>query len=469
MAPNPPPARPRVLVVDDEPEMALVVAQALERRGYEVVQQHAADAAWDLLEREDFAVVVTDLNMRGMNGVELTDRVAKNRPDVPVIVITAFGSLETAIATLRAGAYDFITKPFEIDQLVVAVERGLQNRRLREEVKRLRAEVARSKPSPELLGDSRVMKKVHETIARVAETDATVLVTGESGTGKELVARDIHKRSKRAGGPFVALNCAALPETLLESELFGHVRGAFTDAKTAKRGLFVEASGGTLFLDEIGEMPLGMQAKLLRALEERTVRPVGGTSEMAFDARIVAATNKDIESLVENGRFREDLYYRINVVHVDLPPLRARGNDTLVLAQHFINRYAEPMGKKVTGFGAPAAERLLAYSWPGNVRELQNCIERAIALARFEQLTVEDLPPKVRDYKSSFVVVATEDPTDLVTMEEVERRYIQRVMEAVGQNKTQAAKVLGFDRTTLYRKLERYKLVAPPPGSPARE
>jgi two-component system, NtrC family, response regulator AtoC len=452
-------AAPRILVVDDEPEMATVVEQALTRRGYFAARENSADAAWERLQSDDFDVVITDLNMRGMSGVELTDRIAKNRKDLPVIVITAFGSLETAIATLRAGAYDFITKPFEIDQLVVGVERALQNRVLREEVKRLREEVARSKPTPNLVGDSPSMRKVHDTVARVAETDATVLVTGESGTGKELVARDVHRRSKRAEGPFVAINCAALPETLLESELFGHVKGAFTDAKATKRGLFAEAGGGTLFLDEIGEMPPGMQAKLLRALEEKSVRPVGGTTEIGFDARLVAATNRDVESLVASGKFREDLYYRINVVQVPLPPLRARGNDVLVLAQHFIHRLAEPMGKKVSGFSSAVAERLVSYVWPGNVRELQNCIERAIALARFEELTVEDLPSKVRDYKpASFVVVATEDPTDLVTMEEVEHRYIKRVMEAVGQNKTQAAKILGFDRTTLYRKLDRYKL-----------
>jgi two-component system, NtrC family, response regulator AtoC len=454
-----------ILIVDDEPEMATVVEQALTRRGYKAKQVNSADAAWELLETEDFDVVVTDINMKGMTGVELTDRIAKNRKDTPVIVMTAFGSLETAIATMRAGAFDFITKPFEIDQLTVAVERALQNKALREEVKRLKfeVEVARAKPSAEFVGDSAAMKKVHEVIARVAETDATVLVTGESGSGKELVARDVHRRGKRKDGSFVAINCAALPETLLESELFGHVKGAFTDAKTAKKGLFVEASGGTLFLDEIGEMPQGMQAKLLRALEERSVRPVGGTTETSFDARLVAATNRDLESLVESGRFREDLYYRINVVHIDLPPLRARGNDVLALAQAFINRYSAPMGKQVKGFSTAVGERLLSYAWPGNVRELQNCIERALALARFEELTVEDLPPKVREYKPSFVVVAADDPTDLVTMEEVERRYIQRVMEAVGQNKTQAAKVLGFDRTTLYRKLERYKLAGPEP------
>ncbi len=454
--------RARILVVDDEPEMTRVIEQALTRRGYDLSTRQSAEGAWEALEREDFDVVVTDLNMRGMTGVELTEKVARNRKDLPVIVITAFGSLETAIATMRAGAYDFLTKPFEIDQLVVAVERAISNAELREEVKRLREEVARTKPSPDFVGDSAAMKKVHEVIARVADTDATVLVTGESGSGKELVARDVHKRSRRGTGPFVAINCAALPETLLESELFGHLKGAFTDARSTSRGLFVEASGGTLFLDEIGEMTPGMQAKLLRSLEERAVRPVGGTAEVPFDARLVAATNRDLESLVESGKFREDLYYRINVVHIEVPPLRARGNDVLLLAQQFIHRFAGPLGKNVRGLSDAVAERLLSYAWPGNVRELQNCIERAIALARFEELTVEDLPPKVRDYKpSSFVVVATEDPTDLVTMEEVERRYIQRVLEAVGQNKTQAAKVLGFDRTTLYRKLERYKLGGP--------
>ena len=457
--------RQRILVVDDEPEMTIIIEQALTRRGYDVTQLQSADAAWELLEREDFDVVVTDINMKGMNGVELAERSAQNRRDVPVIVITAFGSLETATAVLRAGAYDFITKPFDIDQLVVSVERAFQNRRLREEVKRLREEVGRSKPTSELMGDSSAMQKVHETIARVADTDATILITGESGTGKELVARALHKRSKRGEGPFIAINCAAMPESLLESELFGHVRGAFTDAKSAKKGLFLDASGGTLFLDEIGEMPAGMQAKLLRALEERTVRAVGASAESPFDARIIAATNRDLESLVEAGRFREDLYYRINVVHLALPPLRARGGDVLALAQQFITRYAEPMGKKVRGFSSVVGERLLAYAWPGNVRELQNCVERALALARFDEVTVEDLPPKVRDYKPSFVVVATEDPTDLVTMEEVERRYIGRVMEAVGQNKTQAAKVLGFDRTTLYRKLERYKLGGASPAA----
>jgi transcriptional regulator with PAS, ATPase and Fis domain len=305
------------------------------------------------------------------------------------------------------------------------------------------------------------MREVWDLIVRVAETDATVLVTGESGTGKELVARAIHDKSGRRNGPFVAINCAAVPEALLESELFGHKKGAFTDAKATRRGLFVEASGGTLFLDELGEMPLGMQAKLLRALEERKVRPVGGDAEVPFDTRIVAATNRDLESRVQDRTFREDLYYRINVVHVTLPPLRSRGHDILTLAQVFITRFAKRHGKAVMGLSPAGAEKLLAYSWPGNVRELANSMERAVALARFAEITVDDLPPKIRDYKQSHVLLTSSDPTELVTLEEVEGRYIQRVMEAVAWNKSVATRVLGIDRSTLYRKLERYKLTPP--------
>jgi len=254
----------------------------------------------------------------------------------------------------------------------------------------------------------------------------------------------------------VAVNCAAVPEPILESELFGHTKGAFTDAKAGRTGLFLQASTGTLFLDEIGEMPLGMQVKLLRALQERKVRPVGGDTEVSFDSRIVAATNRDLESEVESHKFREDLYYRINVVRVPVPPLRARGNDVLLLAQTFIERFALQNAKRVIGLSSPAAEKLLAYEWPGNVRQLQNCMERAVALTQFEQITVDDLPENVRNYRSSRLVVATEDPSELLTMEEVERRYILKVLQTVGGNKTLAAQVLGFDRRTLYRKLERY-------------
>jgi two-component system, NtrC family, response regulator AtoC len=446
----------RILLADDDRDMCRMLESALARKGYEVVSRTAAAEAFELLVAEDFDVVVTDLNMKGMNGLELCERIAQNRPDVPTVVITAFGSLETAVAAIRAGAYDFITKPFEVDVLELTLARAVQHRVLREEVKRLRRAVEAGANSGALQGASDAMKKVYDLLARVAESDASVLITGESGTGKEVVARQIHDRSRRKNGPFVAINCAAMPETLLESELFGHTKGAFTDAKADKQGLFVQASGGTLFLDEIGDMPLGLQPKILRALQERRVRPVGGSAELPFDARVVAATNRDLESAVDERRFREDLFYRINVIHIQLPPLRARGNDVLLLAQHFLETFAAVSNKKVVGLSTAAAEKLLAYHWPGNVRELANSIERAVALTHFERIAVEDLPEKIRDYRQSHVIVASEDGSDLVPMEEVERRYVLRVLEAVAGNKTLAAQILGFDRKTLYRKLERY-------------
>jgi two-component system response regulator HydG len=446
----------RLLVVDDIPDMCAELDRVLSKRGFEVVTRQSADEAFALMATQDFDVVVTDLRMKGMSGIELCDRVVQNRPDVPVIVVTGFGNLETAIATMRAGAFDFLTKPFNAEQLVLSVERAVQHRALGQEIKRLREEVEHTRPLEEMVGTSAPMRGVADLVNRVAETDATVLVTGESGSGKELVARAIHARSRRARGPLVSINCAAMPEALLESELFGHVKGAFTDAKATKRGLFLEASGGTLFLDELGEMPLGMQAKLLRALEERKVRPVGGNAEIEFDARIVTATNRDLESLVEEKRFREDLFYRVNVVHIEVPPLRSRGNDILLLAQMFVERFAERHGKSVKGFTKEVADKLLSYAWPGNVRELQNSMERAVALARFEELTVDDLPPKIRSYVPNRIVFDADDPAELVTIDELEKRYIQRVMEAVSWNKTNATRVLGIDRSTLYRKLERY-------------
>jgi two-component system response regulator HydG len=297
---------------------------------------------------------------------------------------------------------------------------------------------------------------VNDLIERVAKSEAAVLITGESGTGKELVAQAIHRRSRNASGPFIAINCAAMPEALLESELFGHVKGAFTDARNARRGLFLKANGGTLFLDEIGEMPIGMQPKLLRALQERTVRPVGGDSEERYEARIITASNRDLEDEVHERRFREDLFYRINVVRIAVPPLRARGNDVLLLAQHFMKRYATQASKNITGISTPVAAKLLAYGWPGNVRELQNCIERAVTFARFDTLVIDDLPENIRNYRSTNLTIPGVDPREMLTMDEVERRYILRVLKQTRGSKTAAATVLGLDRRTLYRKLERW-------------
>jgi len=450
----------RVLVVDDDASMCDMLVSDLGELGFEVKARTAAPAALEALVASEFDAVVADLNMPGMSGLELCERIVASRPDVPVIVITAFGSIQTAIAAIRSGAYDFVTKPLEVDALGLALERAIQHRRLSDEVRRLRQAVEEGRRFGTLLGTSPAMRRMYELLDRIADSSASVLIAGETGTGKELVARALHERGRRKAGPFVAVDCASLPEPLLESELFGHVRGAFTDAHAARKGLFVQASGGALFLDEIGDLPLALQAKLLRALQTRSVRPVGANDEVPFDVNLIAATNRDLESAVEEGRFREDLYFRINVIHVEMPPLRARGGDVLLLAQHFVDRYAAQAGKRVTGLSPDAAERLLAYVWPGNVRELENCIERAIALTRHETIGLDDLPEKIRGFQRSHVLVAGDDPSELAPLEEVERRYVLRVMEAVGGSKTLAARVLGIGRKTLYRKLEQYKIAA---------
>ncbi len=445
----------RILIIDDDRSMCEVLDAELRQRDFVTTTSNGAEDALRRIAENDFDLVLTDINMHAISGVDLCRQIVESREHLPVVVMTAFGSMDTAIAAIRAGAYDFVTKPFEMDDIALTIERALKHRALREEVKRLRRAVTESQKFDDILGTSQAMLKMYDLIARVAETETTVLITGESGTGKELVAKAIHQRSARREGPFVAINCAAMPENLLESELFGHVKGAFTDARTARPGLFVKANRGTLFLDEIGEMPAGMQAKLLRALQERTARPVGGDQELPFDARIIAATNRDLETEVEEKRFREDLFYRINVVRIHVPPLRARASDVLLLAQHFLQRY-QPNGQpRVVGIKSAAADKLLSYTWPGNVRELQNCLERAVALAQFDQVGVDDLPDRVREFKSSRITIESSNPSELLPMDEVERRYIMRVLEAVGGNKTLAAQVLGFDQRTLYRKLER--------------
>ncbi|HEY0463524.1 MAG TPA: sigma-54 dependent transcriptional regulator [Polyangiaceae bacterium] len=446
----------KVLIVDDDTSMCELLAEGLVQHGYEARWNASPQEALKQLSEHDFDVVLTDINMRDMSGLELCQKATEAHPQLPVIVITAFGSMETAVQAIRAGAYDFITKPFDIDVVAIAIERAVKHSVLTREVQRLQRAVDESRRFDELLGASPAMKEVYDLLERVGESESTVLVSGESGTGKELVARALHRRSKRSAGPFVAINCAAMPEQLLESELFGHTKGAFTDARSARPGLFVQAKGGTIFLDEIGDMPVGLQPKLLRALQERTVRPVGGDTETPIDVRVVAASNRDLETAIEERKFREDLYYRINVIHVELPPLRARGADVLLLATHYLQHFAAQSQKDVRSLDADAAEKLSAYAWPGNVRELANCMERAVALTRNESIGIADLPEKIRSYRTSHVLVAATDPTELVPMEEVEKRYILRVLEAVGGNKTLAAQVLGLDRKTLYRKLDRY-------------
>jgi two-component system response regulator HydG len=417
----------KVFVVDDEREMTDLVQLGLKKRGFTVLAFGSGFDALAALGDHDVDVVVTDLNMRGMTGLEVCQRVVADRPDIPVIMLTAFGSFETAVGAIRAGAYDFVTKPVEIEALAIAIRRAGEHRQLRGEVKRLREAVESTRGRGDLVGASPAMRQVYDLIDQVSTTDATILITGESGTGKEVVARAVHERSRRKEGAFVLVNCSAIPESVFETEL-------------ASR--YQEADTGTLFLDQLGEVAPAAQPKLLRVIQERR------------GPRIIAATNHDLEEMVEDKRFREDLYYRINVIHIPLPPLRARGGDVLLLAQHMLRQYAVVFGKKVVGLSPAAAERLISYEWPGNVRELGNCLERAVALAHFEEIQVEDLPDKIRH--RSRPSLSGHDLPELLTLEEVERRHVVRVLDACHGNRTDAAKMLGLDRKTLYRKLLRW-------------
>jgi DNA-binding NtrC family response regulator len=444
-----------ILVIDDDAALCDLIEEVLNARGHRTWSARNVAAARAVLEREELDVVLTDLNMPGMNGIDFCAELHINRPDLPVVIMTAFGSLETAIAALRAGAYDFVTKPVDFDLLGFCLERALQHRQMQEKIRLLKDQVSLGRTEDTLLGESPALQMVREQIARLADLDTSILISGESGTGKELVARALHRQSRRSRGPFVAINCAALPESLLESELFGHVRGAFTDAREERRGLFAEASGGTLFLDEIGELPLALQPKLLRVIEERKVRPLGGSREVACDVRLLTATHRDLAEAVKEGGFRGDLYYRLNVIQIELPPLRARGNDILLLAQKFIAELAERFGKSVAGLTEPAARCLLVYPWPGNVRELRNVVERAVALAGHDRLTVQDLPEHLQKPEGAAPFPgAPLDPLAMPTLAEMESRYIDQVLGQVGGNRTLAARILGVDRKTLYRKLK---------------
>jgi two-component system response regulator HydG len=443
-------------VVDDDLDTAQLLRDGLRRRGLSVNSVHSAAACLDRLAADTVDVVVTDIYMSDMTGLELCEQVRQRYPDVLAIVITGQSTLDNAIGAMRAGAYDFIVKPVKLDTLAVAVGRALGHLLLLRELRQLRT-VVEGDPIDGIAGGSPAIRETIEMVRRVADSDATVLITGESGTGKELVARAVHQLSPRRAEPFVAVNCAAVPAPLLESELFGHVRGAFTDAKNSRSGLFAQAGSGTIFLDEIGEMPPEMQVKLLRVLQERKLRRVGGDEEVPFHARVLAATNRNLEVEIEQRRFREDLFYRINVVTLHVPPLRARSGDILLLAQRFLRRITHRIGKPVKGFSGPAARMLLDYDWPGNVRELENCIERAVALCRLDEITVDDLPTKIQEFHVTRVAIPVgpaSSPDAMITMEEMERRYVRQVLDAVGGNKTHAARILGIDRRSLYRRLE---------------
>ena len=446
--------KPKILVVDDDGDEAELLRDLLALRGYDATVALRAELALAAIAADEIAVVVTDVRMHGMSGIELCQQIHADQPDLPVIVVTGQADVETAVGALRAGAWDFVTKPLNPDAVVAAVARAVAHHQLRDELMRLRKALDAYKPIDGIVGDSAAIRDVSALVARVADGDATVLITGESGTGKELVAKALHNLGPRKAEPFVAINCGAVPANLLESELFGHVKGAFTDAKRDRVGVFVQAGSGTIFLDEIGEMPLDMQVKLLRVLQERTLRAVGGDTEVPFAARVVCATNRDLETEIEEGRFRKDLYYRVNVVTLEVPPLRGRAGDVLLLAHHFLKRIATRTGRDVTTISMEASRKLLDYYWPGNVRELENSLERAVAMARRTEIAIEDLPAKIRDHQAARIVIGGDDPAELVTLAEVERRYVQRVLDACGANRSRAAKVLGIDRRSLFRRLK---------------
>jgi DNA-binding NtrC family response regulator len=449
----------RLLCVDDDEDACELLAASLRQLGYQVEATTSPPQALELIGTKDYHAVISDLSMDEMDGLQLCERILEKRPGIPVIVVTGQASMAAAIGAMRVGAYDFITKPVDPKLLALSVARAVRTQHLQTEVVRLREALSEAPQGLTLVGDSNAVRGVNDLIQRVAKSDASVLIVGETGTGKELVARALHRHSGR--GPFVAVNCAAVPPNLLESELFGHTRGAFTDAKSARRGLFQEAEGGTLFLDEVGEMPLEMQAKLLRALQERVVRPVGADTEQSFNARIITATHRDLDDDVAKGRFRQDLFYRINVVSIPVPPLRERGSDVLKLASAFLQKSADRTGQSVRHLSPPVAERLLAYDWPGNVRELENCVERAVALARFNELTLEDLPERIRSYRPDHFVMTADQVEEIISLDELGRRYIARALKLLNGNKARAAQLLGLDRRTLYRRLGKYSASTP--------
>ncbi len=442
----------KVLVVDDDLEMCELISDVLKGEGLSATSIGDSLEASKILKKEEFDVIVTDLKMKGLKGLDLLEEAKKVAPLTPVIIITAFGTIESAIQAMKMGAYDYITKPFQMDELLLIIRKAMETRLLKKEVIRLRKEVASRYDFHHLIGKSPSMQKIYDLIERISNTSSNVLITGESGTGKELVAKAIHYHGGRKENPFVAINCAAIPETLLESELFGYKKGAFTDARSDKRGLLFEAHEGTLFLDEVTEMPLTLQAKLLRVIEEREVRPLGDTTSYPLEVRIISTSNRDLESCIKQGQFREDLYYRLKVIDIEMPPLRERREDILLLIQHFITRFNAELKKNLSGVSEEALRLLLNYSWPGNVRELENVIQRAITLSQHDVILPEDLPASLHPAKDDQLLEKAIEGR--LTLDQLEKEYIRRILIQTGGNKSKAAEILGLDRKTLYRKLQ---------------
>jgi two-component system, NtrC family, response regulator HydG len=463
----------QILVIDDDAEMRSMVADFLRSEGHEVKEAPLASEALMRINKGEFStsdrdgqellvgaldLVISDLNMPEMTGIEFIGKFREMAPHVPIVLITAFGSIETAIEAIRKGAFDYTTKPFKLAELSVTVARALRYRDLYLENSRLQNEIGQSQSFGKIIGKSHGMREVFDLIRRVAPASANVLITGESGTGKERVANAIHSEGPRKTKRFVAINCTAIPDALLESELFGHAKGAFTGAVSRKRGLLEEAEGGTVFLDEIGDMNLGLQSKLLRVIQERKIRAVGDNVDRDVDVRIVAATHKDLKSAIKNGTFREDLYYRLSVIPVVIPPLRHRKEDIPLLANHFLKKYSATNNSQVRGFSPEALARLMLMPWEGNVRELENVVERAVVLARGNMIDIGDLPTAGEGSVETFF--ESNQNGALPTLEDIEKRYFKFVLDKTGGKKEKAAQILGVNRRTLYRKEREYGLIS---------
>ena len=445
----------RILIVEDEEGMREFLRILLGKENYEAVGVECGEEAVERFKEENFHVVITDIKMPGMNGIEVLTAIRNIDPFVPVIIMTGHASMETAIEAVNKGAFAYLLKQARNDEIKQLVRKAIEMRSLRNENKLLRQELKKNHGQRPIIGKSDKIEQVFALVNKVAETDSTILIFGESGTGKELVAREIHYKSCRANGPFVSINCGALPETLLESELFGHVRGSFTGAVRDKDGLFAVAKGGTFFLDEVGETSSAIQVKLLRVLQEREVIPVGGVKPVKVDVRLIAATNSDLENAVERGAFRADLFYRLNVIPIDIPPLRQRKDDIPLLAEHFLKIYCENAGKPVKTVSPEAFDILMRYDWPGNVRELENALERSVILQDGRVIMPEDLPERLRQSRTEnrgSVVAASN-----LTLEELEKEYLLKVLDETGWHKKRAASILGINASTLYRKLQRYR------------
>ncbi len=449
----------KILIVDDDPQMRKTLANLLRRENYATIEADGGAQAVERLKQDVFDLLITDLHMEPMSGMDLLRAVKQTQPDLEAIVVTAFGTVETAVEAMKLRAFDFVTKPFQTDEILLRVRNALEKCQLKDRVRRLQLEAKNAFGVPGIIGQSVALRKVLTVLPQVAQTDSTVLITGESGTGKELIARAIGTESRRAHGPFISVSCAALPEQLLESELFGHAKGAHSTAYTARKGLFEEAHGGTFFLDEIGEAPLSVQVKLLRVLEERAIRRLGENRSIAVDVRLVAATNQNLEELIKNGHFRADLFYRLNVVRLPLPALRERADDIPLLAAHFIEKYNQKQSRSMVGLSPQAQAALMAYRWPGNVRELENVIQRAMILATGERLEAGDIPAEIRGSE-------TEAPSAAQSLLHRTRESAgviekQNILDALARhngNVTHTAKSLGVSRATLQNKMRQYGL-----------